>query len=120
MDYIQAVVQQMTDQREQFVKEQMQREERKIIKGFAAEGKIKPYGMNSVIHAIRTAKTMGQNWQQGLMIANAATAAAIRKNFTREEVEIIVTAAVETGIAYAVTDEELKSQLLASIKNRGY
>ena len=59
----------------------MQREERKIIKGFAAEGKIKPYGMNSVIHAIRTAKTMGQNWQQGLMIANAATAAAIRKHY---------------------------------------
>lgn len=63
---------------------------------------------------------MNQQRQQALVIANAATAAAIRKQFSREEVEIIITQVVETGTVHLVTDEELKQQLLKSIEKRGY
>lgn len=58
--------------------------------------------------------------QQALVIANAATAAVIRKVASREEVEVIISAAVETGTAYIVTDEVLKKQLLENIERRGY
>ena len=44
----------------------------------------------------------------------------IRKNFDREEVESIISPAVETLTAYVVQDEELKQQLLQSIDKRGY
>lgn len=116
MDYIQAIIQ----QREQAAKELAQREERRIIEDYAATGKITPQGVNSVIKTLQATATIKLNWQQALVIANAATAAAIRKQFTREEVEVIITPAAETGTAYVVTDTELKQQLLASIDKRGY
>lgn len=107
---------------EQVTKERIQREERRIIEGFAAAGKVTTQGMSSAINAIQAAKALqiAQSRPQQLIIANAATAAAIRKQFTREEVEVIITPVVETGTAYVVTDEELKQQLLANIDRRGY
>lgn len=63
---------------------------------------------------------MSKQRQQALVIANAATGAAIRKQFSREEVEVIISKAVETTTAYIVTDEALKQQLLQSIDKRGY
>lgn len=118
MNNIQSIIR----QREQAIIEQQRRkEERRIIEGFAVNGQIAAAGMNSTINklqierALQIAKT-----PRHLVIANAATAAAIRKQFTREEVEIIITSAVETGTAYVVTDEELKQQLLGSIEKRGY
>ena len=101
-------------------KELTQREERRIIKDFAAAGTIIAQGMNSAIKAMQAEALMSIHRQQALVIANAATAAAIRKQFAREEVEIIITPVVETGTAYIVTDEDLKQQLLASIEKRGY
>lgn len=44
----------------------------------------------------------------------------LEKNFDREEVEIIISPAVETLTAYVVQDEELKQQLLQSIDKGGY
>ena len=76
--------------------------------------------MSSAINKLQAAAALEIARKQHLVIANAATAAAIRKQFTREEVEIIITPAVETGTAYIVTDEELKKQLLESIERRGY
>lgn len=116
MDYIQAIIQ----QRGQAAKERMQAEERRILEDFAATGQATAQGMNSAIKELQAAATMLQQRQQALIIANAATAAAIRKQFTREEVEVIITPAAETGTAYVVTDEELKKQLLESIEKRGY
>ena len=63
---------------------------------------------------------MSRQRQQALVIANAATAAAIRKQFSREEAEVIISPAVETTTAYVVMDEALKQQLLQSIDKRGY
>ena len=63
---------------------------------------------------------MSRQRQQALVIANAAAAAAIRKQFSREEVEVIISQDVETTTAYVVTDEALKQQLLQSIDKRGY
>ena len=102
------------------MKEHMQREERRIIEDFQAAGKIKAQGMNRTIKEMQAAALMSIHRQQALVIANAATAAAIRKQFSREEVEIIITPVVETGTAYIVTDEELKQQLLTNIEIRGY
>lgn len=62
---------------------------------------------------------MSRQRQQALVIANAATAAAIRKQFSREEVEVIISQAAETTTAYVVTDETLKQQLLQSIDKGG-
>ena len=53
---------------------------------------------------------------QALVIANASTAAAIRRKFNREEVEVIISPAVETLTAYVVKDEKLKQQLLQGIE----
>ena len=101
--------------------ELLKNEERKIITEYAAARKIEPQGMNSTINILQAAKALqiAQTPQQ-LVIANAATAAVLRKEFSREEVEIIITPAVETLTAYVVKDEELKQQLLASIEKRGY
>lgn len=78
-----------------------------------------PQGMNTAIKNLQAALAICRQ-QQALVIANAATAAVIRKNFDREEVEIIISPAVETLTAYVVQDEELKQQLLQSIDKRGY
>lgn len=98
----------------------MQREERRIIEDYTAAGMITPQGLNRTIKALQAADAMNLQRQQALVIANAATAAAIRKQFSREEVEIIITPAAETGTAYAIVDEDLKKQLLANIEKRGY
>lgn len=98
----------------------MKVEERRIIEGFAINGQITAAGMSSAINKLQAAAALEIPKQQHLVIANAATAAAIRKQFDREEVEIIITPVVETGTAYIVTDEELKKQLLAGIERRGY
>lgn len=75
--------------------------------------------MNTAIKNLQPALAICRQ-QQALVIANAATAAVIRKNFNREEVEVIISPAVETLTAYVVNDETLKQQLLASIDKRGY
>ena len=98
----------------------MQREESRIIEDFTVAGKATAQGVNSAINKLQAAAALEMERKQHLVIANAATAAAIRKQFTREEVEIIITPAVETWTAYIVTDEELKQQLLESIERRGY
>lgn len=54
--------------------------------------------------------------QQALVIANASTAAVIRRKFNREEVEVIISPAVETLTACVVKDEKLKQQLLQGIE----
>lgn len=92
---------------------------RQIIQDYTAAGQITPQGMNTAIKNLQAALTICRQ-QQALVIANAATAAVIRKNFDREEVEIIISPAVETLTAYVVQDEELKQQLLQSIDKRGY
>lgn len=105
---------------QQVVKERLRKEERRIIKDFTATGQIEPKGINSMIRTLRTAAFLAEAGQQALVIANAATAAAIRKAVDRAAVEVIVTPAVETGTAYLVTDKNLKQQLLAGIEKRGY
>lgn len=117
MDYLQSI----TKFQEKIAKEQLQKEERRIIEDFVAAGKATTQGMNSAINAIQVenALRIAQNRPKQLVIANAATAAAIRKQFTREEVEIIITPAAETLTAYIVKDEALKQQLLAGIEQRG-
>lgn len=118
MDYLQSI----TKFQEKIAKEQLQKEERRIIEDFVAAGKATTQGMNSAINEIQVenALRIAQNRPKQLVIANAATAAAIRKQFTREEVEIIITPAAETLTAYIVKDEALKQQLLAGIEQRGY
>lgn len=115
MDYIQATREIL----ERAAKKEMQRQERQIIQDFTAAGQITPQGMNTAIKNLQAALAICRQ-QQALVIANAATAAVIRKNFNREEVEVIISPAVETLTAYVVNDETLKQQLLASIDKRGY
>jgi len=116
MDYITA----MQAKHDEIAKAAIRQQEREIITNYTAAGQITPQGMNSAITTLQAAAALQMQLRQALVIANAATAAAIRKQFTREEVEIIITPAVETGTAYIVTDEELKKQLLESIERRGY
>lgn len=116
MDYVQA----MREKIERAAKRETQHQERQIIQGYTAAGRITPQGINTAIKKLQAAATMCKQRQQALVIANAATAAAIRKQFSREEVEVIISQAVETTTAYIVTDEALKQQLLQSIDKRGY
>ena len=114
------IIQQITEQRWQ---QQVREEERRIITDYTTAGAITPKGINSAIKELLTAADAAQLLElvkkpQHLVIANATTAAAIRKNFDRETVEVIVTQAVETGTAYIVTDENLKEQLLAAMGER--
>ena len=115
MDYIQT----MREKMEKTAKQVVRRQERQIIQDYTAAGQMTPQGMNTAIKNLQAALTICRQ-QQALVIANAATAAVIRKNFDREEVEIIISPAVETLTAYVVQDEELKQQLLQSIDKRGY
>lgn len=115
MDYIQAMLQKYN----RITEERMKVEERRIIEGFAVNRQITAEGMSSTIKRFQAAAALEIARRKYLVIANAATAAAIRKQFAREEVEIIITPAVETGTAYIVTDEELKNQLLESIEKGG-
>lgn len=102
-------------------KEQVQREERRIIEGFATAGKIRSESMDRTINELQALEALRiASLPQHLVITNAATAAAIRKQFGREEVEIIITTAVETGTVHVITDEDLKRQLLENIKKRGF
>lgn len=114
--YIQA----MRKMIERATKQEVQHQEQKIIQDYTAAGQITPQGINTAIKKLQAAATMSRQRQQALVIANAATAAAIRKQFSREEVEVIISQAVETTTAYVVTDETLKQQLLQSIDKRGY
>lgn len=116
MDYITA----MQAKRDEIAKAAIRQQEREIIANYAAAGQITPQGMNTAIKKLQAAATMSRQRQRALVIANAATAAAIRKQFSREEVEVIISQAVETTTAYLVTDETLKQQLLQSIDKRGY
>ena len=115
MDYIQT----MREKMEKAAKQVVRRQERQIIQDYTAAGQITPQGMNTAIKNLQAALAICRQ-QQALVIANAATAAVIRKNFDREEVEIIISPAVETLTAYVVQDKELKQQLLQSIDKRGY
>ena len=114
--YIQA----MRKMIERATKQEVQHQEQKIIQDYTVAGQITPQGINTAIKKLQAAATMSRQRQQALVIANAATAAAIRKQFSREEVEVIISQAVETTTAYVVTDETLKQQLLQSIDKRGY
>ena len=105
MDYIQT----MREKMEKTAKQVVRRQERQIIQDYTAAGQITPQGMNTAIKNLQAALTICRQ-QQALVIANAATAAVIRKNLDR----------VETLTAYVVQDEELKQQLLQSIDKRGY
>ena len=104
-------------------REKVKEEERRIITDYTTAGAITPKGINSAIKELLTAADAARLLElvkkpQHLVIANATTAAVIRKNFDRETVEVIVTQAVETGTAYIVTDENLKAQLLAAMGER--
>lgn len=108
---------------ERMAREKAQEEERRIITDYTTAGAITPKGINSAIKELLTAADAAQLLElvkkpQHLVIANATTAAVIRKNFDRETVEVIVTQAVETGTAYIVTNEDLKAQLLAAMGER--
>ena len=113
MNYIQRAIEKAT-------KEKTRQQEQKIIQDCTTAGKITPQGLNAAIKALQTDAAMNTKRQQALVIANAATAAAIRKHFSREEVEVIISQAVETTKAYVVVDEKLKQQLLEGIEKRGY
>ena len=112
------IIQQITDQR---WRQQVEEEERRIIVDYATAGKVEPHGISVAIRRLQAGEFLKpvENPQQ-LVIANATTAAVIRKTFDRETVEVIVTPAVETGTAYVVTNEDLKNQLLKAIVRRGY
>ena len=117
------IIQDIINKQNQAALEFTRREEQRIIKELAAARKITAQGFNTTAETLRIAvvEVLEElKKPQHLVIANAATAAAIRKQYTREEVEIIVTAAVETGTAYVVRDEKLKRELLANIERRGY
>lgn len=116
MDYIQAMQKIIQD----YMVAGSQHQEQKIIQDYTVAGQITPQEINTAIKKLQAAATMSRQRQQALVIANAATAAAIRKQFSREEVEVIISQAVETETAYVVTDEALKQQFLQSIDKRGY
>lgn len=115
------IIQQITEQRWQQQRALVQEEERRIIADYTTAGKVEPQGISTAIRRLQAGEFLKpvENPQQ-LVIANATTAAVIRKSFDRETVEVIVTPAVETGTAYVVTNEELKNQLLKAIVRRGY
>lgn len=110
-DYIQAMQEILGRE----AKKETQRQERKIIQDFTATGQITPQGMNTAIKNLQAALAICRE-QQALVIANASTAAVIRRKFNREEVEVIISPAVETLTAYVVKDEKLKQQLLQGIE----
>lgn len=112
MEFIRAAMEQMA-------KREIERQEQKIIKDYTTAGQITPQGMNRAIKEMQAA-VLSQQRQQTLIIANAATAAAIRKAIPQDVAEIIISKAAETGTAYIVTDDLLKEQLFKSIEKRGY
>lgn len=105
---------------EQAAKKTAERQEREIISNLVAAGQIEPQGLGSIIRTLQTMTLLADAGQQALIIANAATAAAIRRVVDRAIVEIIISSVVETGTTYMVTDESVKQSLLTGIERRGY
>ena len=112
MNYIQRAIEKAT-------KEKIRQQKWKIIQDYTAAGKVTPQGLNAAIKAIQKAAEINTRRQPALIIANAATAAAIRKRFSKNEVEVIISQMVETAKAYIVVDEELKQQFLKNIEGKG-
>lgn len=110
------IFQALEDQRrilEELNKREMERQEREIIKNMAAAGQITAAGFNTAVNAIR----QEERKRKILLIANAGTAAAIRKAVAdRDDIEIIVSPVMETSTVCQVVDEDLKQQLLESIE----
>ena len=114
---------------EQARKEKLIQEERELIKDFQAAGKVEAKGAVTTIDEMRKAPTAAEIMyavrnmppyvedKTPVMILNAATAAALRKQLgeAAEHIEMIITAAADTGTVYQVTNDELRKELLRSI-----
>lgn len=106
---------------EEAAKREIERQERQIINAYTTAGQITPQGLNKAIKEMQTsAEYMKAAQQQALIITNAATAAVVRKQFSRKEVEIIINNAADAGTVYVITDDLLKQQLLEKIDKRGF
>lgn len=102
---------------EELHKRERERHEREIIANMAATGQLTAAGFNTMVNALR----QEERKRKKLLIANAATAAAIRKAITdRDDIEIIISPHVETSTVLQIVDENLKQQMLESIERMGY
>ena len=90
MNYIQRAIEKAT-------KEKIRQQEWKIIQDYTAAGKVTPQGLNAAIKVIQKAAEINTKRQPALIIANAATAAAIRKRFSKNEVEVIISKGVHSS-----------------------
>ena len=103
---------------ERATKERLLQEERELIKDFQATGKVEAKGAVAAIDELRIMLPAPED-KTNVLIVNATTAAAIRKQLGEEPgIRLIITAAADTGTVYQVTDDKLKKQLLRVMAGR--
>ena len=119
------VMQTITEIKQRAANEQMLRDEKKLLADFQAAEKVTTKGVTNAINSLSDVLQAAE-WAEALrhyepevIIVNATTAAAIRRQMGEQPgVKIIITAAADTGTVYQVVDKELKKQLLAAIGER--
>ena len=98
-------------------------EEKEIIRDFYERGKVKEKGTTATIGDVRAFMAAAEAKITRLLILNATTARTVKKALDEEgvnNVKMIITAAVETGTVYEVTDETLRAELLKNLYGKGY
>lgn len=103
---------------ERTTQERLLQEEKELIKGFLAAGTVEAKGAVVVICELRKMLPAPED-KTNVLIVNATTAAALRKQLGEEPgIRMIITAAADTGTVYQVTDDKLKRQLLRTMAGR--
>lgn len=101
-------------------REKLVQEEKELLEKYAGTNKVAEKGLASVFEYIY-ARVIAERIKTTpeVLILNAATASAIRRRIgDLPGIRMVISPAVETGLAYHVTDENLKKQLLNGIVER--
>lgn len=107
---------------ERATRERLLQDERQLIKDYQAAGYVEAKGVVVVMDEIRLRTEFPlAEVKTEVLIVNATTAAALRKQLgeNAEHIEMIITAAADTGTVYQVTNDNLRKQLLRSIRRSG-
>lgn len=104
---------------QQIAREHDRQQEKELIKGMTVNGEVEAKGVTSTINDIRAAVAAVTQCKTEVIILNATTAAAIRRQVgDLPGVQMVITNAVDTGTVYKVVNEELRKQLLSAMGER--
>lgn len=102
---------------QQIAREREFQQEKDLIKAYTEAGEMEAKSVTRTLNDIRAAMAAVTRCKTEVIVLNAATAAAIKRQLgDLPGVRMIISATVDTGTVYKVVDEKLKNQLLKVLK----